>query len=83
MSTTLRSQVRVDATTVAQLVVQLNDLLARLQSGTLGLKGLRLDASSTVAPTAAPAANEPWIRAATIAGTVTYYHWTGASWTTF
>ena len=78
-----RSQARVEAQTVAALVVQLNDLLARLQSGMLPLGGLRLDASSTVAPTATPTATEPWIRAATIAGTVTYYHWTGASWTTF
>lgn len=79
----LRAQARLDATTLPALVDQLNTLLGRLQSGGLLLNGVRLDTGATSAPTAAPGPNDPLIRAANIAGTWTYYHWTGASWTTF
>lgn len=79
----LRSQARVTATDLPTLVTQLNDLLSRLQSGGLVLGGVRLDTLATVAPTGAPLAGDPLLRAATIAGVITYYHWDGASWTTF
>lgn len=79
----VRSQMRVSATTLPELVVQLNDLLSRLQGGGMALLGLRLDTLATAAPTAAPQPGDPLVRAATIAGTLTYYHWDGTSWTTF
>lgn len=78
-----QGQVQFTATTVEDLVVQLNNYASRIQAASLILTGLKLDTSKTVAPTAAPGAGDPNVVARTIAGVVTYYHWNGAAWTAF
>lgn len=79
----IRPQLRVDATELPDLVNQVNQILVRLQVGAMVQQGLLLDASATVAPTGPPEAGQPNIRAATIIGVITYYHWNGTAWTTF
>lgn len=79
----MSGQVQFTATSLPDLLVQLNAFAARVQSASVILRGLKLDTSATVAPTAAPGPGDPNVRAATIAGVVTYYHWTGAAWTAF
>lgn len=76
-------QLRIDAPEWESGKVQLNALLSQLQSGAMILRGLKIDMSSTVAPTGAPGPGDPNIRGATIAGVLTYYHYNGAAWTTF
>ena len=78
-----QSQLRIDAKDWPAAQVQLNAILAQLQAGALLLRGVKLDVSATTAPTGAPGPGDPNIRAANIAGTWTYYHWTGAAWVAF
>ncbi len=79
----MSGQVQFTATTLQDLVVQLNAFASRIQSASLILRGVKLDTSGTVAPTSAPGAGDPNVCARTIAGVVTYYHWTGAAWVAF
>lgn len=79
----MSGQVQFTAQSHEALLVQLNNFAARLQAGSLILGGVKLDTSKTVAPTVAPGPGDPNIVARTIAGVITYYHWTGAAWTTF
>ena len=79
----MSGNVQFTATTLPDLLVQLNTAFARLQAASLILNGVKLDTSNTVAPTSAPGPGDPNVVARTIAGVVTYYHWTGAAWTAF
>lgn len=66
-------QVQISATTLPEVVVQLNTILGRLQQGAVICRGLKLDTTRTSAPTAAPGAGDPNLVVVNVAGTVKVY----------
>lgn len=68
------------ATTLPDLVVQLNTVFGQLQQGGVTLNGLKLDRTRTTAPTTAPGAQDPNLVLVDVAGVWTLYHWNGSAW---
>lgn len=66
-------QAQISATTLPEVVVQLNTILGRLQQGALVCRGLKLDTTRTTPPTAPPDAGDPNLVAVNVAGTVKLY----------
>lgn len=66
-------QVQLTATTLPDLLTQLNAILARLQQGNLILGGLKLDTNRTTAPSAVPGAGDPNLCVVNVGGTVKLY----------
>lgn len=66
-------QVQISATTLPDVVVQLNAILGRLQQGAVIVRGVKMDTTRTTAPTAAPEAGDPNVVVVNIAGTVKLY----------
>lgn len=66
-------QVQISATTLSDVVVELNAILGRLQQGAIIVRGWKLDTTRTTAPTAAPGAGDPNIVIVNVAGVAKLY----------
>lgn len=74
-------QQQVTATTLPEVVRQINRILGLIQQGGLSLNGLKLDRSRSAAPTGAPGVQDPNLVLVDVGGVITLYIWDGMNWT--
>ena len=76
----IRSLLRFTATTLEELLGQVNTYAERHQNGSMAVLGVKLDLQRTAAPVDAPRALEPNLVGATVGGVCKIYWWNGAAW---
>lgn len=75
-------QSQFSATTLPDLLTQLNAWVSKLQQGALWIGGIKLDTSRTTAPMGAPGPGDPNVVVVNVAGTVKLYIYDGTNWVT-